>query len=111
VKKQFYRVFPSVVAPIILIGIAIYRAIVSDRWFLCAIPFIVFGNWCAAPNFNLADGFLVIVVVILGSVVHSFCKPLGAAIIFGAATGWFCGSIEKRIRMHPIETDKTDEAA
>jgi hypothetical protein len=100
-SEKVYRVFPSVIAPIVLGLTAAYFEVTYDYWVLCAIPFIVLGSICAAPNLNLADGFLVIVFVLLGIVVSIWRSRLGNAMVFGSMAGSIGGAIEKRIRMRP----------
>ena len=101
-QPQVYRVFPSVVAPIVLSAVAAYFGFARDYWLLCSIPFIVLGSICAAPNLNLADGCLVVVSIVLGGVLAVlFFRTLGVAIISGSIAGWIGGAIEKNIRMRP----------
>lgn len=98
-----YRVFPSVVAPIVLSGFAAYFGFTRDYWILCSIPFIVLGSICAAPNLNLADGCLVLVASLVGVAVAAlWFRPLGQAIVAGSFAGWIGGAVEKRIRMRPL---------
>jgi hypothetical protein len=101
-EQKAYRVFPSVVAPIVLICIAVYFGFTRDYWLLCSIPFIVLGSICAAPNLNLADGCLVMIAIVIGVAVAALLfRRLGEAIVAGSFAGWIGGAIEKRIRMRP----------
>jgi len=101
-EPKAYRVFPSVVAPIALSGLAAYLGFTRDYWLLSSIPFIVLGSICAAPNLNLADGCLVVIATLIGVAIAAlWFRPLGQAIIAGSFAGWIAGAVEKRIRMRP----------
>ena len=65
-ERTVYRVYSSVVAPIILGIAAVYLALTIDLWLIAAIPFIVLGSVCSAPNLNLADGFLAVLSALIG---------------------------------------------
>lgn len=98
-----YRVFPSVVAPILLCGVAVYLGFTRDYWFLCSVPFVVLGTFCAAPNLNLADGCLEMISMVVGfAIALLWSRPLGRAIFIGSAVGWIGGAVEKRNRMRPL---------
>jgi len=96
-----YRVPRAIVVPVLLSASAIFMAAASSLWALAALPFIVLGSLCAAPNLNLADGFLVIVSVVFALVVGHFQPQAGGAIFAGAVASWFFSSIEKRLRARP----------
>jgi hypothetical protein len=101
-EPRAYRVFPSVVAPIVLSGLAAYFGFTQDYWMLGSIPFIVLGSICAAPNLNLANGCLVMIAVLVGVAIAALgLRPLGQAIVAGSFAGWIAGAIEKRIWMRP----------
>ena len=101
-EQKPYRVFPSVVAPIVLSGIATYFGFTRDYWLLCAILFIVLGSICAASPLNLANGCRVVIAVAIGVAVAALLfRRLGEAIVAGSFVGWIGGAIEKRIRMRP----------
>ncbi len=100
-EQTVYRVYPSIVAPVLLGLAAVYFAVTKDLWMLAALPFIALGSVCSAPNLNLADGFLVVVSALIGLVLSCIFEPLGVAILAGSAAGWLGGAVEKRIRMKP----------
>ena len=103
-QQRVYRVYPSVVAPILLGVAAVWFAVTRDLWMLAALPFIALGSVCAAPNGNLADGFLAVLSGLIGvAIAKLLLEPLGDAIFVGSAAGWIGGVIEKRIRMKPEE--------
>ena len=101
--NQLYRIYAAIVAPTILSATAIVAAIVYSWWFLAAIPFVWLGSICSAPNMNLADGCAAYFSMIIGFGLMSVAKPLGLAILIGAASGFFASALEKRIRMRPVE--------
>ena len=82
-----------------------------SHWFFLAIPFAVLGTICAAPNFNLADGCLVLVSSVIGFVliICSLRLP-GLAIVAGAVAGWITGGIEKNVRLKPAG-NSTEESS
>lgn len=110
-QQKVYRVYPSVVAPILLGVAAVWFAATRDLWMLAALPFIGLGSVCSAPNGNLADGLLAVLSAIIGlAVAKLLFEPLGDAIFVGTAAGWIGGMIEKRIRMKPDdEFNKTGD--
>jgi hypothetical protein len=74
----------------------------STPWALLAIPFVVLGSFHAAPNLNLADGFLVVIATIAGCVVAHFHREAGDAIVLGSLPAWVLSAAEKRLRAVPI---------
>src|SRR5579871_6418161 len=76
---------------------------IASGWALLAIPFILLGSFCAAPNFNLADGLLAIVAVAVGMIVVHFQSDAGTAIVVGTASSWFLSGIEKQYRARPLD--------
>lgn len=101
-----YRVRPAIVVPVLLSIGAVALGVTTNTWALVAIPFIVLGSVCAAPNHNLADGFLVIVASIIGLVVSKYHQDIGNSIFLGTVSSWFLSSFEKRYRAAPIYDDK-----
>jgi hypothetical protein len=97
-----YRVPLAVFVPVILCVGALALVLEGNLWWLLALPFVVLGSLCAAPNLNLADGFLTMVAVIIGVVISQFHAEAGTPIIWGAFASWLLSSFEKRIRMKPI---------
>ena len=100
-----YRVEPAIFAPIVLTIAAIFLA-AGTLWSLAAIPFIFLGSICAAPNFNLANGCLAWVAILVGFGVMLLHRELGGAIFVGTATSWLLSGIEKRLRMKPLFEDE-----
>jgi hypothetical protein len=74
-------------------------------WALAALPFIILGSLCAAPNLNLANGILVLLCVVVGLVVAHFHRELGTWIFMGAGISWLLSSIEKRVRAVRLDSD------
>ena len=101
-----YRVYPAKVAPLLCGAAAIFVAVAWTPWALCALPFIYVGSICAAPNLNLADGFLVIVSVFIGIGVAFLKREIGVAILLGAAISWMLSCIEKVITAKEIRNEK-----
>jgi hypothetical protein len=60
------RISRPIFVPILLSFATAWLSATSTAWALIAIPFIVLGSLCAAPNLNLADVFLVLVSAALG---------------------------------------------
>lgn len=103
-QQTVYRVYPSVVAPVLLGVAAVWFAVTGAPWMIAALPFIVLGSVCSAPNLNLADGFLAVLSALIGLAIAKWLfEPLGTAVFAGSAAGWIGGAIEKRIRMKPCE--------
>ena len=101
-KPVVYRVPRAIVVPVLLGMFAVFIAAVSSLWALLALPFILLGSLCAAPNMNLANGFLVMVSIALALVVGHFQSQAGGAIFAGVVASWFFSSIEKRLRARPV---------
>jgi hypothetical protein len=108
-KIKGYRVYPAIVVPLTLAVSAIAVAVAHTPWAYLALPFIYLGSVCAAPNFNLANGFLAFVAVLAGCCVMHFDAEAGAAIVIGAGASWMLSSIEKLIKARPI-TDNTESS-
>jgi hypothetical protein len=104
--QKIYRIYPAKVAPIIVAVVAICLCFSVTPWAFIALPFIYLGSICAAPNLNLADGFLVLISMILGLVVAFFEKEIGFIIIVGVASSWLLSAIEKTITAKPIEDEE-----
>jgi hypothetical protein len=49
-----YRVFPSVLVPIVLSDFAYYLGFTRDYWLLCCILFIVLGSICEISDLRAA---------------------------------------------------------
>ena len=77
-----YRVHRAIYVPLLLAIGAAWLAIAVNPWALLAIPFIVLGSMCAAPNLNLADGFLAIFAMVLGLVAANCFRDAGSAVFF-----------------------------
>ena len=98
---QLYIV-PSAVYSLSILGtIAIGLAIGLTWWWLAALPFIYLGEVCAAPNMNMADGFLAWLALFIGLIVLTFCLPLGMAICTGTMLSYVTSVCEKTMRMRP----------
>ena len=104
--QKIYRIYPAKVAPVIVAVVATCLGFSVTPWAFIALPFIYLGSICAAPNLNLADGFLVLISMILGLVVAFFKKEIGVIIIVGVASSWLLSAIEKTITAKPIEDEK-----
>jgi hypothetical protein len=91
------RISRSIFVPILLSLATAWLSATSTAWALIAIPFIVLGSLCAAPNLNLADGFLVLVSAALGLVVSRYQRDIGGAILLGSVLSWFLSSQEIRV--------------
>ena len=102
-----YKIRSAIIVPISLSFGAVYFAVTSSAWTLVALPFIFLGSLCAAPNFNLADGFLAIVASIAGLVVAVYFQDIGNSIFLGTIVSWFLSSIEKRQRAVPVYKEKS----
>jgi hypothetical protein len=100
-NERVYLIPPAVFAPVTLTVAAIVTGVVESWWFLFSIPFIWLGSICAAPNLNLVNGCFAYLAIILGFVVTAFFRPLGFAILAGAAFGYYASAAEKWIRMRP----------
>ena len=106
-QQKVYRVYPAVVAPILLCIGAVWFAVTRDLCMLAALPFIFLGSVCSAPNGNLADGFRAVLSALIGLAVAKWLfEPLGHAIFAGSIGGWIGGVIEKRVTMKPGEEFK-----
>ncbi|MDR2637643.1 MAG: hypothetical protein LBB55_04830 [Zoogloeaceae bacterium] len=96
-----FRVPCAVFVPASLCAGALALAVGGSLWWLLALPFVVLGSFCAAPNLNLADGFLALVAVVVGIVVSCFHAEAGIIIIVGTSASWVLSSIEKLVRAVP----------
>jgi hypothetical protein len=94
-----------VFVPVILALAAIYFAVEESWWALAALPFIWLGAGGAQPNLNFANGCLASLSMLIGMVVAVFVKPLGAAIMVGAAFGFYLSALEMWIRARPMPDD------
>jgi len=93
---------PAIIVPIALSAVAIWLSLTRTAWTLIALPFILLGSVCAAPNFNLADGFIALIAMMAGMIllwVHPFS---GEPVCMGSFFSWTLSSVEKRIRAVPI---------
>jgi hypothetical protein len=100
-KERVYIVRPAVFAPAILSSIALAFAVRESWWYFVALPFIWLGSVCAQPNMNGADGCMAYLAMIVGFIVTAFFKPLGLAILAGAASGFYASAFEKWMRLRP----------
>ena len=101
-----YRVYPAKVAPLLCGAAAFLLAITWTPWALCALPFIYLGSICAAPNLNLADGFLVIFSVLVGIGIAFLKLEAGVAVSAGAAVSWILSCLEKAYTAKEIGNEK-----
>jgi hypothetical protein len=101
-KERVYIVRPAVFAPAILSVIAVVFALRESWWYFGALPFIWLGSVCAQPNMNGADGCMAYVAMIVGFILTAFFKPLGLAILAGAASGFYASAFEKLMRLRPV---------
>jgi hypothetical protein len=101
-KVTYIQVSRPVFAPLLLAAISITVGILDAPWSFAALPFIYLGSFCAAPNFNLANGFLVLVSALAGYVVSFFHGPLGFAILLGSVWSWILSGIEMKLRAKPV---------
>ena len=93
-----YLVPRAFVVPVLLIALALYLGFSANAWAYLAIPFVVLGALCAAPNLNLADGFLVMVSAVIGFLVALKYPDGGYAIAGGAILSWLLSSFERGVR-------------
>jgi hypothetical protein len=101
--QRLFLVPPSVIAPLVLSGVAISLGVAFDEWVLGAIPFVLLGSFCSAPNLNLADGCLVVLAVLVGcAIAASVSLHFGAVMIIGTVAGWIFGAVEKNLRMKRV---------
>jgi hypothetical protein len=100
-----YLLRPAIWAPLALTGGAVVVGNFHSAWALAAVPFIWLGSLCSAANFNLANGCLAMIAVVLGIVLAFWFKPIGLAIGIGAFSGWVLSGMEKAISLRPA----TDE--
>ena len=107
VKPTSYRVPLAVIAPVVLVVATVFLAIAVSPWSLVAVPFILLGSLCAAPNMNLANGLLAIVAILLGIGVAYLHREVGSAIVLGTVASWFLSSLEKRWRAIPVYDDSS----
>jgi hypothetical protein len=108
--SRVYIVPPALFAPVLLSLAAGYLAIHDSPWFLAALPFIWLGSICASPNLNLANGCLAYLAIIVGVILITVFRPLGIAILAGAATGLYASAIEKWMRMRPAPDGRSGAA-
>ena len=101
-----YSIPPAKIAPITLAAFAICLGIVFTPWMFAALPFIYLGSICASPNFNLADGFLVLISIIFGVGVLLLKKDIGLIIIISVSSSWILSAIEKAITAKPQKEDE-----
>ena len=104
--RKTYRIYPAKIAPIAIAAVAIYFGVAFSPLAFIAIPFIYLGSICAAPNFNLADGFPILVSMVLGAGIMIFKKEIGFAIFLGSTSSWVLSAIEKAITAIPIDNEK-----
>jgi hypothetical protein len=76
----------------------------TSSWWLLAIPFVAIGWICAAPNLNLANGFLAYVSMIVGFILLKFHEPSAHAILTGAAAGYYLSALEMGLTAKPYIT-------
>ena len=97
-----YLVPQAVFVPICLSVGTLVLGIAGDSWWLLALPFVLLGAYCAAPNFNLADGFLALIAVVIGALLSYFHTQAGVAVMLGTSTSWLLSSLEKGMRAVPV---------
>ena len=107
-KPKHYVVPRAVFVPTGLALGAAGLAWMISPWCLLAMPFIYLGSVCAAPNLNLADGFLAMVTIALGFALTSVHKEAGEAVVLGTWVSWFFSAVEKRIRAVPAYDDESN---
>ena len=108
VKPIVYQVRPALLVPAVLCIVAISLAVTVTVWAVIAVPFIVLASFCAAPNFNFADGFLAAVSMALGLAIAFFHREAGASIFLGTLASWILSCAEKAIRAVPVPPDARD---
>lgn len=102
-KLTVYRVYPARVTLLSCCAVAIVAALLWSPWALLALPFIGLGHLCAAPNLNLADGFFVIVSILLGIGLLFISDGIGLTVILASSVSWFFSGFEKAMTCKPVE--------
>ncbi len=104
--KNHVFVVPRVIyAPVILSCVVLALTLLDSAWMLDALPFVWLGASGAAPNLNLANGCMAYLAMIAGCMILIFHahECLGILILVGAASGYYTGVLEQRIRMRPFD--------
>ena len=102
---RVYMAPSPVFVPVILSLVAIYFAVVESWWALAALPFIWLGAVSAQTNLNFVNGCLAYLSMLIGMVVAVFFKPLGTAMVAGAALGFYLSALEMWMRARPMLDD------
>src|SRR5262249_18105519 len=101
-KTTWYKVYPALAAPLLLAITSLFLGFTRTGWAFLGLPFIYLGSMCAAPNMNLANGFLAILAILLGFAVCLFNQAIGLPIGLGTSASWLLSSLEMRIRAQPL---------
>lgn len=107
-----YRIPWPLIAPGLLMLASLAYAYTVDLSMLFGLPFVLLGAYCAAPNHNLADGFLALLACGLGFALHSFHRELGISakvggtIVLPTLFSWYLGGLELRIRAKPVYAEE-----
>jgi hypothetical protein len=101
----YYRLKPSIVAPILVCSAAIVLAFAVSPWWLLSIPFAVLASLCGQPNLNLVDGCLAYLAIMIGFGITFFHRPSGAAICIGTLASFCLSGFEKRLTAKPVYGD------
>ena len=101
-RPVVYLVPRAIFAPACLTVVVLILGVVGSLWWLLALPFVILGSVCAAPNFNLADGFLALLAMVAGVVVFQVHETAGTAIVASTFVSWLLSSFEKQIRSVPM---------
>ena len=104
-----YLVPQAVFVPICLGVGALVLGVAGHPWWFLALPFVLLGAYCAAPNFNLADGFLALIAVVIGALLSYFHTQAGVAVMLGTSTSWLLSSLEKGMRAVPVRETQREK--
>jgi hypothetical protein len=104
--QKIYRIYPAIVAPVIVTAAVVYFGIMFTPWAFVALPFVYLGSIGATPNLNLANGFFVLISMFLGAGVSLLKKEIGISILAGVTISWLLSAIEKAITAKPITDEK-----
>jgi hypothetical protein len=107
-KTMWYKVYPAIVAPLLLAITSLFLGFTRTGWAFLSLPFIYLGSICAAPNMNLANGFLAMLAMLLGLAVCLFNPAIGLPIFLGTSASWLLSSLEMCIRAQPLKDGKAD---
>ena len=103
-KTTWYKVYQAIVAPLLLAITSLTRT----GWAFLSLPFIYLGSICAAPNMNLANGFLARLAMLLGLAGTQTNPAIGLPIFFGTSASWLLSSLEMCIRAQPLKDGEAD---